>query len=192
MRLNALEPRKAWVDAADKGAKYLVNVRDSGLTDEELPPDHWLLYALNELYRARQEPLYLKQAQRIATSMISKQNRSGVPAQDWIGSYTVPPRSTPAATRLEGLCSTYKLFLENGLKTEAHELVEAMRLGTAYQLRTQFKPESALYLKNPRRALGGFHSSFSNYSVRIDFVQHNISALLCLKSLGEGVFASFE
>ncbi len=37
-----------------------------------------------------------------------------------------------------------------------------------------------MYLRDPRRALGGFHRSLTNYEIRIDYVQHNISAILGL------------
>jgi hypothetical protein len=43
-----------------------------------------------------------------------------------------------------------------------------------------------MYLPNPPRALGGFHTSLTDYEIRIDYVQHNISSLLGLyRALGE-------
>ena len=56
----------------------------------------------------------------------------------------------------------------------------AIRLGVAFQLQTQFRPESVLYVSDPQRALGGFRRSLTNYEIRIDYVQHNISSLLGL------------
>ena len=58
--------------------------------------------------------------------------------------------------------------------------MKAAVLGISFQLQTQFRPESVLYLKDPERSLGGFHRSLTNFEIRIDYVQHNISALLAL------------
>jgi len=55
---------------------------------------------------------------------------------------------------------------------------KAIQLGIAFQLQTQFMPESVMYLDHPANALGGFHNNLTDYTVRIDYVQHNISALL--------------
>ena len=108
-----------------------------------------------------------------------KQNRAPE-YPDWLGSYYQPPRSTPTATRSEGLFSTYLLARDYGYEQMASQILEALKLGAAFQLQTQFRPESVMYLKDPQRALGGFHRSLDNYELRIDYTQHNISALLGL------------
>jgi hypothetical protein len=54
-----------------------------------------------------------------------------------------------------------------------------MELGIAFALQTKFRPESVMYVRDPQRALGGFHYSLTNYRLRIDYTQHNISSLLC-------------
>ena len=53
----------------------------------------------------------------------------------------------------------------------------------AFQMRTQVTPWSALYLPRPDLALGGFRRSLQNFEIRIDYVQHNVSALLGLRSI---------
>jgi len=178
-RIYALDPDEAWLDTAEAGAQYLINVRDGGLPDSELPHDHWLLYALNELYRYRPNPLYLNHALRLASAILQSQNRDPV-YPDWLGSFYRPPRSAPTATRTEGLCAAYLLAQDSGHPREAEAILEGMWLGVAFQLQTQFRPESVMYLDNPRRSLGGFHRSLTNFEIRIDYVQHNISSLLCL------------
>ncbi|ODS31477.1 MAG: hypothetical protein SCARUB_03408 [Candidatus Scalindua rubra] len=100
-RIYALDPHDDWLDVAEKGTQYLINNRDYGLPLSELIHDHWLLYALNELYRYRPNPLYLEHALQIAHSIMQSQNREPV-YPDWRGSYYRPPRSTPTATRTEG------------------------------------------------------------------------------------------
>ena len=177
-RIYALDPQEVWMDAAEKGAQYLINVRDQGLSVEELAHDHWLLYGLNEIYRHRPNPLYLEHAMRIAQAIVLGQNREPE-YPDWLGSFYRPPRSTPTATRNEGLCAAYQLARDFRTPAEADRILEAMELGIAFALQTQFRPESVMYVRDPQRALGGFRYSLTNYRLRIDYTQHNISSLLC-------------
>lgn len=124
--------------------------------------------------------MYLDHAMRIAEAMIASQNRD--PAyRDWLGGYHEPPGSTPAATRSEGLMAAYKLARDYGSQRKAARILEAVRYGVAFQLQTQFWPERTLYLDNPQRALGGFSRDLTNYEIRIDYVQHNLSSILALR-----------
>ena len=75
------------------------------------------------------------------------------------------------------------MFREFGEKTLADKTLAALKLGARFQLQTQFLPETVFFLDDPVRALGGFHRSLTNYEIRIDYVQHNISALLLLRHI---------
>lgn len=178
-RLYQLDPNPRWLKAAVNGALYLINVRDKGLPDEKLNHDHWLLYALNEIYRLEQHDEILAHARKI-TNVIVKNQRTQSPYLDWIGSYYKTPRSTPVATRMEGLCASYQLIRDFGTTNETQAIFNAIKLGVHFQLLTQFHPESTMYLPNPQRALGGFHCTLTNFEIRIDYVQHNISSILGL------------
>ena len=179
MRIYELNGDESFLDSAERGAQYLINVRDKSLSDSELNHDHWLLYGLNELYRYKPNPLYLNHSMRITKAMIRSQNRDPK-YPDWFGSYYRPPRSTPTATRSEGLYAAYQLAHDFGDPNEAEQILESLENGIRFQLQTQFRPESVLYLKKPQRALGGFHSSLTNFEIRNDYVQHNISSILGL------------
>ena len=184
-RMYRIDASKSWLDTAEKGAQYLINTRDRGKPLSLLSHDHWLLYALNELYRSRRKPLYLRHASRIAQAIVEGQNRAPT-YSDWLGSYYRPPRSTPTATRSEGLCAAYQLIRDFGDAQEADRILRSIQLGVRFQLQTQFQPESALYLADPQRVLGAFHRSLTDFSICIDYVQHNISSLLGLyRILGE-------
>jgi hypothetical protein len=184
MRISALDADARWLDGAEQGARFLIETRDAGVPDTELNHDHWLLYALNEIYRERDRPIFLEHALRIAGAIASSQNRDPE-FRDWLGSYYRPPRSTPTATRTEGLTAAYRLARDFDHPAEAARFLEAIRLGIDFQLQTQFRPESVLYLADPQRALGGFHRSLTNYEIRIDYVQHNISGLLAYRQILE-------
>ncbi len=182
VRLYALDRQEAWLDTAEKGAHYLITIRDRGVPTLKLLHDHWLLYALNELHRFRPKELYLNHAMRIVQAITAGQNRK--PAYpDYLGSYYNPPRSTPTATRTEGLLAAYKLATDFGKTREAPRILEAIRLGIGFQLQTQFRAEKTMYFGDPRKPLGGFSRSFADLEIRIDYVQHNISAILGLYAL---------
>ncbi|MEI6215518.1 MAG: hypothetical protein WCP10_15565 [Desulfuromonadales bacterium] len=178
-RLYQLDKQGTWLDAAEKGACYLITGRDKGIITAELIHDHWFLYALNELYRLRPEPMYSAHAFNIVEAIIGKQNRQPR-YPDWLGSYYEPPRSTPVAVRSEGLCAAYQLAQLCGRQDLSEKILASVHYSVCFQLQTQIQPESALYVKNPSRCLGGFRRSLDSHELRIDYTQHNISALLGL------------
>jgi len=168
--------REGWLDTAEKNARYLITVRDKVPIEKQIH-DHWLLYALEELYRLRKNPLYLHHAHRISGVIVLKQRRLSTDP-DWLGSYHTPPRSTPTATRTEGLCAAYQLLRDFGEGKEAQRVLEAAVLGLRFQMYNQFGPETAMYLPDPPRCLGGIRRSLTDFEIRIDYVQHHISAAL--------------
>ncbi len=119
LRLYPLDKDEAWLDVAEKGALYLIQVRDKDLKDSKLPHDHWLLYALNELYRHRRNKVFLNHGIRLARVIVASQNTKPKDRRSR-GSYYTPPRSTPTATRSEGLSAE---TLE-GLFVDSAETVE--------------------------------------------------------------------
>ena len=182
LRLHALDPQESWLATAERGARYLIHVRDGSLPPERVTPDHWLLYALNELHRARPDPVYLDHAQRIARVIVASQSRSPYPPER-VGIYGRGAHSTPAAARTEGLVAAYLLARDFGRREDLSLVRSAVELGVGFQLKTQLLPEQAMYAENPPRALGAFHQSLTDYEVRIDYVQHNLSGILGLRGV---------
>jgi len=168
--------REGWLDVAEKNARYLITVRDNVPAEKQIH-DHWLLYALDELYRLRKNPLYLRHARRISRVILLRQRRLSTDP-DWLGSYHTPPRSTPTATRTEGLCAACRLLRNAGEATEAQKVLAAAASGLRFQMYNQFGPETAMYLPDPARCLGGIRRSLTDFEIRIDYVQHHISAAL--------------
>lgn len=178
-RIYQIDPNKKWLDVAEKAADYLINVRDKNIPGNKLIHDHWLLYGLSELFGYRENKIYIEHTQKIVSAILSTQQLAS-PFKDWIGGFYNPPRSTPTAVRAEGLCAAYQLLADQGYKDEAAKILNAIKLCINFQLQTQFRPENAMYLKKPERVIGGFSKSLSHFEIRIDYVQHNISALLGL------------
>lgn len=172
-KLSEVTGERAWLDAAHKAAGWMIASRE-GIATENLPHDHWFLYALNELHKDKPEPTYVDHAKKLTEAIAAAQHQglTGDKA-DWNGGYYNPPRSTPTATRNEGLGAAYELFVRAGEAAYAQVAKDAMEHGIAFTLRTQDKN-------------GGFHESLDEYAIRIDYVQHNISALLAFDRILRG------
>ncbi len=190
-RLYELDQDERWLEVSERAAQYLIAKRkDHSLN--ELVHDHWLMIALERLYRHRPNIKYAEEVFRLAEAIILAQ-RDGVHRRskrpEWLGSYYTPPRSTPTAIRSEGLVAAYHLAVKLKREDMAEKALRALRLAAGFQLRTQFSRQAAASYSRPDRLTGGFAASLEDPSVRIDYVQHNISAILglyeILKAQGE-------
>ncbi|MCD4656464.1 MAG: hypothetical protein K8S87_02855 [Planctomycetes bacterium] len=179
MRIYALTKDESLIKTAVAGAKYIINIRDKDSSIEDTYHDHWLLYALNEIHRQEKHPEFLTKSIRIVKSMLLSMNNDPK-KPEIIGSYYSNPRSTPTATRSEGILAAYRLFKDFGLEKNAAEALKAVKMSILFQLRTQFRQENVLFFPKPERVIGGFQRGPTNYSIRIDYVQHNISSIINL------------
>ena len=182
VRLYRLTRDVRWLNAALKTADDLVGgARDRRRRQAGLPVplhDHWLIQALEQLYYADPKPRWVDHAVWTARAIARSQlTPATVTDPNGVGGwYARNPRVTPAATRLEGLASAYRLVRRAGRDTGW--LVVPIRRATRFILQHQFTPQRTYGVPNPARALGGFPCSRRRLSVRIDYVQHSISALL--------------
>jgi uncharacterized protein YyaL (SSP411 family) len=172
--LRRLSGDNRLLGAARRGAAYLI---ESQSRMEKLPPDAWLIEALEALHETEREPRYAIHAMALAEAMIADQyaedDRAG-----FAGAFRPGlPRATPAASRAEGLLSAYRLArLTNDAR--ASRIAGALKLSARYQLSQQFDADNSFFLPNAERAAGGFREGLTSTRIRIDFVQHNVSSLL--------------
>lgn len=125
---------------------------------------------------------------RISLAIVEHQIKKA-PNPDWIGGYYESPRTTPTSIRIEGLCAAYELarITENNKMMDA--ISDCVRNAIKFMLQTQYTADTALYLKKPRKVLGGFRQSLTTFETRIDYVQHAISALLATHNIiGKNLF----
>ncbi len=174
MRLFAIDPQSAYLEAARRGANWVIGVRDAHVSEEIQEHDHWMAYALNDLYRVTHDEAYAKHADKIARAIQKKQHGSAdALAPDLVGSF-YDGQSNPASTRLEAYDAEMVLVRFAG-KSEEWLLAPAKQAARAI-LGQQFDAENDFWLKNPAKAEGGVRESPLVNDVRIDYVQHALSA----------------
>ena len=178
MRLYAIDPQQAYLDAARRAADWVVHVRDVDVSQENQEHDHWISYALNDLYRVARDEAYVEHAYKIARAILDKQHRAGsAPAPDWVGTF-YEGQTTPGSTRLEAYAADIALSRVAG-RPDAW-LLEPAREVAASMLGQQFDADNDYWLPNPAKASGGVRESLLVQDVRIDYVQHAMSGWLHL------------
>ncbi|HEV3190157.1 MAG TPA: beta-L-arabinofuranosidase domain-containing protein [Polyangiaceae bacterium] len=177
-RLYAIDPQSAYLDAARRAADWIVHTRDANTTEDTQEHDHWMAYACNDLYRATSDASYLSHAQKIGRAILKKQHKGAdAPAPDWTGAF-YQGESTLAATRLEAYDSVIRLTRFAGLSDP--RFLDAAQEAAAFLAGQQFDIENGYWLRNPSKAAGGVRESLYVSDVRIDYVQHAMSAWLHL------------
>jgi len=177
--LYLLDGNDEWLHAAQNGARWLAEDRIAGKAPDDVTHDHWLLLGLDVIQHISPDPIYFDATMAIANAINQSQNINPE-FPDWYGGFYRPPSSTSNATRTEGLMAAYRVAHDYGTPEEAERILQAAKNSVSFQLSTQFYPESAMYLPDPQRALGGFHRDLTNFEIRNDYVQHNISGILAL------------
>jgi hypothetical protein len=182
VRLYSIDPNPEWLAAAKKGADYLVNVRDADADLDHQIHDHWLSYALHDLYALTKDPAYAAHAIKIAEAIAhAEKTAATAPSPDYVGSFYDDGETTPTSTRLEAVASTLELTRKMG-QDETKLRALAMELA-CFVRGEQIDPDAAFFAKNPARAVGGVEQSVTRMDVRIDYVQHAMSGWLRLARL---------
>ena len=154
MRLYEVTRDTIWLDAVADCETVLAPL-DYGVPEQS----HWCLYALELLYRYRPQKLFLDHAVRIARHTLERPRyrRSG--------------RSTPVACRSEGLSAFLRLARDAPGAVAPH-FVDTVRAAVAHNLDLQIRH------RLPDGAFAGGGQGSEATEVRIDYIQHNISAFL--------------
>jgi hypothetical protein len=169
-RLAALMADGAWAAAATRALGYLASARKNA---RSVPADHWALIATRELLartdvEAPTRAELLQHARQICRSMLEarSQHPPGSPLHGCFGS---DGRTTPTATRLEGLLAAHALFDDDDpIRPEMESAIDA---GIGFLLRAQ--RHGPPYPGAVPHALSDDEGATE---VRIDYVQHALSA----------------
>ena len=176
IRLYAIDPQPSYLDGARRGADWVVHVRDALVSEDNQEHDHWMSYAMNDLYRVTRDRAYLDFAYKIARAIRMKQH-TAADAPDFAGTF-FEGETTPASTRLEAYDADVALARfagepEDWLLGPAREVARST-------LGQQYDADNDYWVKNPSKAEGGVRESLFVPEVRIDYVQHAMSAWLHL------------
>jgi hypothetical protein len=165
---------KKWLEAARRGADYLIAEQSK---NKPLPADAWFIQALEALNKRLFNKKYFDHALAIAETILATQYNEEDSVY-YAGAFSPGvARVTPTASRAEGLLAAYRMA-EPMKDWRATKIVMALKACARFQLSQQLGEENKYRLPNPQRAVGGFHESLDDLHIRIDYVQHNISALL--------------
>jgi|SRR5579862_1048368 len=188
--LYELDHSHEWLVAAGKALAYLAQRR---ATTRELAPDHWALIATAKFlpyYEQSACPAsradLVAHAARICEGFLREQVTDlSDPSRD--GGFDAAGRTTPAATRLEGLLAALE-FLPSGPTILRAQIRTAVDRGVGFLLRAQIV--SGPYAGGMPLAVDSVDSSRGDNprEVRIDYVQHALCAWLRY----EGLFLAKE
>jgi hypothetical protein len=179
LMLYELNPSQRWLMAATKAIAFLIRHRAITTTDQ------WLLIAGSKLFSMKSYPeeiisrkLIIKHAIRVCEMIIQEQILYAYDNK-YIGGFSIDGRTTPTATRLEALLAALNIIgnkdtmISNTIKTSARDAIN-------FLLRAQIS--RGKYSGGIPRAVGRtagdkvFNMRFGE--VRIDYVQHALSALI--------------
>ena len=196
LMLHEQDPSQEWLQIASKALNFLAEKRQGKGT--QIEADHWALLATQRLLRhyseiskppLSQEALFSHAAQ-ISQKMIND-FQTVSPYSSAYGGSMSDGRTTPTATRLEGLLAAYE-FLPPGYDELKNKIRPICQRAMAFLLSSQIKEPGEFFGAIPR-ALGPIslqnskaQASFNRRSseVRIDYVQHALSAMLQYQALG--------
>jgi hypothetical protein len=187
LMLHRLDPAPAWVQGASDAIGFLARSRRERA---EVPADHWALLATAELLpvldqcdRPMDRALAIDHALQVCRSILDD-----VPRHDadphLAGCFTEDGRTTPTATRLEGLLAALT-FLPPEQFVLREEIRAAVDAGVDFLMRAQvvegpyaggMPAAFARLAKRHPRYSAAFNRTATE--VRIDYVQHALSALV--------------
>jgi hypothetical protein len=194
LMLYDVDPSAVWLQSASNALLYLARIRKKR---SDVPADHWALIATEKLLRIEDaiiEPMDRQMleyhAWQITEAILSEQIVDDS-SSDLYGGFVADGRTTPTATRLEGLLASRKIFLKDAARITRIDL--ALHRGIGFLLRAQI--HNGEFQGAFPRAIGKIAPVFQNAEkfnrrsaeVRIDYVQHALCALMQYAALGRPV-----
>lgn len=183
-RLAQQFPGGPYLEVAERTANYLVYERDGDIPKlGEIPrEDHWLTIALNELYRLKRDEGYATVAYLQADAMIANQYTAddGEPANIGGARRDGPISNTSTATKGEAIVATWALASYRGDEEAVERFALGAQRNVQFQLRVQYTEANTGDFARPDLTIGGWPANVDDPSIRIDYVQHNMSVLFGL------------
>jgi hypothetical protein len=190
LMLYEKDPSSIWLKSAYQALEYLAQSRKNSA---DIPADHWALLAIAKILSLEKnnevpisESLLVNHAIHICETMIREQIDD--PARpDYDGGFAEDGRTTPTATRLEGLLAASSFLPVNH---EMRKRIDAsIPRGISFLIRAQIK-EGEFTGAMPRAVGGkwGNNPDIKKFNrrvteVRIDYIQHAMCAMMQYQQL---------
>jgi len=180
--LYEYDPQPQWINHAAKVLTYLANLRKN---NKKVPPDHWALLATAKILEISKnqklripEELIINHGKQIVNGIIAGVPEYTEKTNPNFGCLTRDGRTTPTATRLEGIIAFYEVLGEKD-KTLNETIAKISANGINFLMRSQIK-EGIYKGAIPPRLVENFEAikRTRDKIVRIDYVQHALSAFL--------------
>lgn len=175
-----------WLIASEKAMAYLARIR---VKEKWVEPDHWALLATQKImqyHHQLERPMATKQAilfhaKQIVQTLLPYSSEIEKKRIQQFG-MTLDGRTCPTATRLEGLLSAYTFLPETESRLK-QEILEVAEQGIVFLLQNQVLtgPLSGGIPRYTSENLTVLRSDISKKwigEIRIDYVQHTLSAML--------------
>jgi hypothetical protein len=186
--LYELDPDPKWLEVAGRAMGYLGRSRRED-PSTSIPADHWTLLAISHLLRhdlpshvvTRDE--LLQHADQICRAILHEQFHDDTNLL-LAGSFGNDGRTTPTATRLEGLLGALTFVPDDSTRLR-REIETSVERGMVFLLRAQVRAGSlagamprSIGKRFPAVMIGDRQFNQLAGEVRIDYVQHALSAWL--------------
>jgi len=139
IELYELDHSRQWMEAAARALSSLAKSRQDA---NDIPDDHWAIIATEKLishYDRAASPSsrdeLIRHARDICRAMLAEQVTAAHDPK-LVGGFTPDGRTTPTATRLEGLLAALEFLPREDAALRAR-IETAAKLGVAFLLRTQ-------------------------------------------------------
>ncbi len=191
LMLYEVNPDTIWLETAKNGLLYLARTRENL---SSVPADHWALIATDRLLKSDirilpvEKRLIVNHLLQITGNIID--NIPKHPANHpFFGCLSKDGRTTPTATRLEGLLAALP-YLNEYKPQDAEQALTIIKDGIEFLMKSQIR--SRQYMGGIPRATKALDTDHPGYSksfnrrhseIRIDYVQHALSALIEYNSL---------
>lgn len=191
VRLHRWDPKDPrWLEAAKRSADFQIGARWTwGGLEVHVPPDAWGAQALEELYAETKEERYRAYAFKIGDELLSTTFPRGanVPP-DLAGAaftYERAARVTPTSSRNEAVVAVARLARDTRDETRARKYRQAAIDAAWFSIAQQYREANLWTAGDANGARGGIRESVIDPSIRIDGVQHALTAFLGLADMLE-------
>jgi len=175
--LYSIDKNMKWIDVGAKGIDYIVDIRDKNKLNRMLPHDHWMAYAITNIYKVKPKDSHVKHAWRLFSAMDDKFHYEHK-YDDFVGGYFKTPVSVRVGCRLEATTAFYRLAEHLGEKERLEKFFHVLQKGASFLMRTQYDNYNTMFFENPEKPIGAMMRSYWEPSTQIDYTQHSVSALI--------------